>query len=178
MHLTFFVSHTRSLIATGASLSSIGLALFLRYLPGNPHREGITSLLGYEWRAVLEHLLSAFGIPLTVGLFGVYLTMAMCWVSHAICKRLGWTWEPIAKHPNEVVTLENLPFLVSIVSCVYFIAAVLWERSQAFESVYGGPPRGDMQWTQLGIDILGTALASGIAYWATKPPRQPVQTAA
>lgn len=155
-------------IALALSVACINSAVFLRGCKDNLLRKRVTNTLGYEWRAAVEHLLSAIGIPLTVGVAFLGFLLASCWVSHVICKRVGWTWKPIAKHPREITSFEHLAIQVSIWSSGYVLAATTWEWSQAYIGVYGGAPRGYMQWEQLGFDLCGAFIAFYMARWAAK----------
>lgn len=162
----------RALIAHGASAACIGIAIFLRGGRGHSLRESITRMLGYEWRAAVEHLLSAIGVPLFVGVLGLGFLFFGCWLPYALCNFLGWNWKPLARHPREVANLEDLGWMVGIWSTVYLLAAVAWEWDQAHLGVYGAAPRTYLQWEQLGCDFIGVVIALGVARWVSRPRRK------
>jgi hypothetical protein len=53
----------------------------------------------------------------------------------------------------------------TIISIAYFVCALMWEHYQASVSVYGGPPRGYLQYDQFLADAIGAAFAVLVARW-------------
>lgn len=155
-------------IATLACAACIASAVFLRVGKGNWLREGITDILGFEWRAVLEHLLAAIGVPVVTAVPCLGLTLGLSWAAHALCRRVGWTWEPLAKHPDKVASWKDLALLVGISTSLYILAGVFWEWRQAFVGVYGQGHRGYIQWSQLACDFSGALISFSIACWVSK----------
>lgn len=175
MHPT--LSAAKAMAVLTIALTSIGIAVFLRACKGNYMREAITQMLGYEQRAAIEHLLAGVGVPLSVGVPCLAVTFVLCLMSYWVCKQVQLTWPPLAKHPSEVVTLKDLPLIVGIWSIVYALAAVIWEWNQAYIGVYGGNPRGYVQWDQLCSDLGGAFIAFLFVRQVVAPrPARPLNT--
>lgn len=152
-------SATRYAAALTVAFTSIASAVFLRAYRGNFVRETVTQVLGYEQRAAAEHFFAGVGTPIAAGLFFLTVTFILCWLSYHVCIRLRWTAARLAKHPTEVVTIRDLPFIVCIFAFGYVVLAVLWECGQAYVGVYGGLSRGYIQWNQLCCDVGGAVFA-------------------
>lgn len=166
----FQTSTFKGLLATHLVFaSSIAAALFLRIGRGNWLREEATRLLGYESRAVVEHLLAAIGIPLVAGVANFCFILAACWASYRICKLMGWTWKPLAKHYSKVVVFQDLSLYVACYSTAYVLIGGWWEWSQAYSGVYGHDLRGYVQWGQFSADICGALIACFIARAVSLP---------
>jgi hypothetical protein len=58
----------------------------------------------------------------------------------------------------------------AILGGIYFPAAFSWEYSQAFCCVYGGPPRGCIQWEQVIADSAGV-LFGIFCLWCVTPKK-------
>lgn len=168
MHFNCSLKLLRVFTAAGLSATCLALAVFLRGYKENLLRENITLMLGYEWRAAVEHLLTAIGVPLALSISFLSLTVTLCWVSYGACKLRCWTWPPFATHPREIATFELLAALVWILATVYVLLAIVWEWSQAYVGVYGGPPRLYLQWWQLCSDFMGASIAICVSRWASK----------
>lgn len=160
-------STTRYAAALTIALTSIASAVFLRACRGNFVRETVTQVLGYEQRAAAEHFFAGVGTPIAAALFFLTVTFILCWLSYHVCIRLRWTWARLAKHPTEVATIRDMPFIACIFGFGYVVLAALWECGQAYVGVYVGPSRGYIQWNQLCCDVGGAVvavlLARGIA---------------
>lgn len=119
-------------------------ALYLRAAKGSVVREWVTSLLGYEWRAIVEHALAGLGLPLMLSLllFGVF-------------RNLG-------KHPSSDRAQQIMLLCIFVLFAAgYAVGSYLFEQGQAFSGVYGGAPRGYFQYGQWYADIMGLILAAG-----------------
>lgn len=172
MHSTFLRRHGLTVIAAAVSSCSIWFALFLRGKRGNPIREGITTLLGYDGRAALERLLTAIGLPLASGLLIVFGTRILCHLCSAAANQLGVKSKWLTKSADEVVTTSSITCTVSLFSCVYLIWSIGWEWDQAFVSVYGKNARGSLQWDQLSMDVAGVLVAIVFASLISRHYRQ------
>ncbi|MEH6461738.1 hypothetical protein [Chitinimonas sp. JJ19] len=140
----------RYLVLLTISISSIIVAVFLRGCRGNAFREKGTILMGYKWRAAAEHFFSGLGVPLFTGFIFIFSTITLCCASYWICQRIG---RPLARHPSEIMTLQDLGKTVACFSIVYIIAAFVWELSQASSR------NGTVQLEQLSADLLGALFA-------------------
>lgn len=169
MYLHRSAPFKRAFLAFGFAAACIACAVFLRAGKGHGLREAITLRLGYEWRAAVEHLLTAIGFPLAAAFLFLALLLTSCWLSYVVCKWAGWTWKPLAKHPREVASFECFAFGVCITSLVYFLVSVTWEWDQAFGAVYGGAARTYIQWDQVCSDVLGALVSVCIALTTSSP---------
>lgn len=131
-----------------ASLLFVSFALYLRGAKGSVVREWVTSLLGYEWRAVSEHALSGLGFPLMLALL---LLGAL--------RNLG-------KSPssNKAQLIMLASFFVMF-AAFYAVGSYLFEEEQANVSVYGKAARGYFQYSQWYADLTGLAMASCYMLW-------------
>lgn len=153
--MSFFrVLSFRYWILLTTSISSIIVAVFLRGCRGNAFREKITILMGYKWRAAAEHFFSGLGVPLVAGFIFIGSTIMLCWASYRICQRIGG---PLARHPSEIMTLQDLGKTVACFSIIYVIASFGWELSQARSR------NGTVQLEQLFADCLGVLFACLLA---------------
>lgn len=156
---SFCVSLLRGIPLFAVGCGCLWGAVFLRVFRGNTIRESVTGLLGYKWRAAVEHLLSGVGVPLMLGLLIVGGCVLLCSLSYWGCRYVGWTWKPLAKHPSEVMTLRELNFVVAAFAMLYMCTSLGWELNQAYGDVYKGPRRGYVQLEQVSADMLGAVLS-------------------
>lgn len=151
-------------IAIAVCFSCVISALFLRYVPGNFIREAITQFLGYDKRAITEHILAGTGIPLllTIGfikgwrrfeLLGQWLKFCLCDIDK--CKVPSWVFLAGSK----VLILATFAF-----SIAYIIGSYNFELYQAEVAAYHFPPRGYFQDTQFYADVVGSLLSFLMAY--------------
>lgn len=151
-----------------ASLLTIVTALWLRLAKGDPLRENVTKILGYENRALVEHLLAAVAIPLMLSL----IFFIVWWILEKFLEflRLEFVGHRLTRRRTAVLPLDKLAdpqivfFETVFLAFVYCIAAFWFEWQQAAESVYGGPARGWFQYKQFAADFLGAVLAA-LASW-------------
>lgn len=143
--------HTISLFVVATA--AISLAVALRAAQGNAVREQITSLLGYEGRAVLEHFLAGFGAPLALAMFVLWMLLFPNRGQGPLCKVAG-LGTLVAKVVKPVDVRMALCMTVFF-SVLYVGYALGYEWLEATQSVYGGLPRGYFQWGQFGADIAG-----------------------
>lgn len=150
----------------GAVIAALTVAVFLRFAKDNMAREWITVVLGYEWRAVLEHLLAGFAIPLG-------LTFAVA---------CGGYWGDRALYalfrPRSYSSMDRLDDYLSgivVFLCTAFVAVIYvvleyrFELTQETLTVYGAPPRNYFQWRQFVLgDVLGALLSVLAAYQYAK----------
>jgi len=131
----------RPLLVTILFLSS---AVYLHVARGSAPREWATALLGYEWRAVIEHTLVSMGLPLMLALLFL-----------AALRNLG-------KRPASVRAQQiMLICYFALFAIGYATASYFFEWDQTFVSVYGGAARGYFQYAQWNADLVGLALATG-----------------
>lgn len=139
-----------SLAAMGAGC--IVLAFLLRHHP-SAVRDAMTLALGAEGRALVEHLLAAFGLLLHM----LLVAPAPCWLDRAWA-RLCRTRAAPGRGAGRLARHAGL-----VVSAVYLCGSVVHELGQAWVSVYGAPAREFVQYGQLLADAAGAWLAVRIA---------------
>lgn len=146
----------------GAAVVAALLAVFLRFAKDNLAREWVTVALGYEWRAVLEHMLVGFAIPLVITLA---IGSGGYWGDRALYSLLRPKWY------SEMGTWDEYMGGILVLICTTFVAVIYvcieyrFELFQKEVMVYDGPPRNYFQWRQFVIgDILGALLAVAAAY--------------
>lgn len=123
-------------------------AAYLRGARGDFLRESITFLLGYQWRAVLEHLAMGFAVPLLCG---------MCLSVDCRVGNRALAAVPLQPNRRVLAWMNNsgVPGVVLVFSLACFICQFVFEWEQAHRSVYGGTARGHLQWEQIAADGLG-----------------------
>lgn len=141
----------------------VATAVFLRFGHGNIVREAITHALGFDTRAIVEHLLAGAGIPLLLAWLklGVWYWLEVCW---------QWIRSRVLsleqKEVSSWMTLAGqwgLPFVTAVFGVAYIGGSYLYELGEAQVSVYGGPPRGYFQVPQFRADIASAAVSILIA---------------
>jgi hypothetical protein len=147
----------RTISLLALATAAIAFAVGLRSAAGNAAREQITNLLGYEGRALLEHFLAGFGIPL-----GLVMSLyALAWV-------LEKGWDRVRKLDkrrkptgslDDYADVKTALIATAFISVLYIGLELRFEWLEATQSVYGGPPRGHFQWGQFGADIAGALTA-------------------
>ncbi len=130
------------------AILSCALALYFRVAEGSVVRELITSMLGPELRAIIEHLLSGFGVPLILAFLILIATKGR------------------EQRSSDEEILMGVVFV--IFALAYVGGSYGHEMSQAVESVYGGAPRGYFQYAQWFADIIGVCLAAMYTYFFVK----------
>lgn len=146
---------TISLLALASA--AIALAVALRFASGNAAREQITSLLGYEGRALLEHFLAGFGIPLV----GVMSFFVLAWAlekGRGRMRKLDKRRKPTGRL-DDYADVKTALIATAFISVLYIGLELRFEWLEAMQSVYGGLPRGYFQWGQFGADIAGALTA-------------------
>lgn len=174
-------------ILLGAGAAAILAALWLRYSHTDA-RYAVTQVLSADGRAVLEHVLSAVGLPLFLHMmlivavpppadsaFGYsvrypVMSAEMPWRSAGPVQAAvnivlrnrwcQWSWTTLLR-----VSSMLYRYCGTIISIAYFACALMWEHYQSYVSVYGGPPRGYVQYEQLLADAVGAVLAVLVARW-------------
>jgi hypothetical protein len=140
-------------------LCAFGAVALRGYLPV---RELVTGLISAENRGLLEHVLTGVAVPLSLLSF---LLLASSDVPPTAAPR----WHSL-QAMNWLIAFANLmvryAFLVWPV--VYVVLCVHFEITQAEQSVYGGPARGYVQYSQLLADGLGAAIAGVLAWRASR----------
>lgn len=157
----------RTSIIFFASLLSMIAALWLRLAQGDPLREHVSRILGYENRAVVEHFLAAMGTPIFLALI-VYIG---CWLLDKFLEflRLEFVRFRIKHRRKPVLPLDEVAdpkrvfFAIMISSLGYCIASFVAEWMQADERVNCGS-FGCFQYHQYAADFLGAVLATLGAY--------------
>lgn len=132
-------------------------AIFLRVDRGNWLREQITHVLGFVARAAVEHLLVAIAIPIVLAFFAEIV----CWrleLSRRLQKLRGID-KSVPATLDAYITPKITFYFIAGIAVFYAAGAFGVEWRQAYESVYGGPPRGYIQWEQVAADIAGSMLA-------------------
>ena len=124
------------------------LALYLRLAKGSAIRGWITAMLGYEWRAIVEHLLTGAGLPLLIAL------------SFFVVLRNFWGI-PLTIRAQKIMSV----CFFALLAIAYAIASNLFEQSQASTSVYGSAARGYFQYEQWYADLTGLFLALCYLLW-------------
>jgi hypothetical protein len=152
------ISRRRRWILLLVSLLCALGAIALRCYP--PVREFVTGLIGAENRGLLEHSLAGVAVPLSLLSF---LLLASSDVPPTAAPR--WHSLPGMKW---LIAFANLMvrYAFLVWSVVYVVLCVCFEITQAEQSVYGGPARGYLQYSQLLADGIGAAIAGVLAWRA------------
>jgi len=146
----------------GAAIIAVLLAVFLRFAKDNVVREWVTVALGYEWRAVLEHLLAGFGIPL-----GITLAIGSggYWGDRALYSLVRPKWYSGQESWDEYLSGIVVLLCTAFLAAIYVGLEYRFELLQETVSINGGLPRNYFQWEQfLYGDVLGALLAVAAAY--------------
>lgn len=146
----------------GAVIAALCLAVFLRFANDNVAREWLTVVLGYEWRAVLEHMLAGFAIPLG-------LTFAIAcggyWGDRALYAVYRPRWYSNRERLDDYLSGIVVFLCTAFVAFIYVVLEYRFELSQETLTVYGAPPRNYFQWRQFLLgDVLGALLSVLAAY--------------
>lgn len=170
-YLTKSPNTARILTLLSVGAAAIMAALWLRYLQMDA-QQAVTQVLGAKGRAVLEHGLSAVGLPL---LLHMMLLVAVPSPANPGLRYAGPVWlaeNILLRHMCQRLWAALLGvssvlnrYCGAIISVVYCAYALRWEHYQAYVSVYGGPPRGYLQYDQLLADVIGAAFAVWVAKW-------------
>jgi hypothetical protein len=179
-------------ILLGAATLAITAALWLRF-SHTPFHHALTQVIGPDDRAALEHMLCALGLPMFLHMMLLVRLPAVVEATFKRVVRRAMMWSVSAwKQRAETVlaarcivlrgrychaswtdlrTLSNVlaHHCGAIISTTYFACAVAWESYQAYVSVYGGPPRGYLQYDQLLADAVGASYAVAMAGWCMRP---------
>jgi len=133
-------------------------AVALRCHP--PVRELVTALIGAENRGLLEHVLAGIAVPLSLYSFA--------FLAGGDGPQTTASWWRSLRAMNGLIALSNLVarYAFLVWPAVYIILCVRFEIAQAEESVYGGPARGYVQYSQLLADGIGAAIAGVLAWHA------------
>lgn len=142
----------------------ISVALFLRLARGYAIREAITSWLGFDWRAVVEHFFAGVGIPLAFAVSFVSAWLILEWLRYLVVRRFAARPIWLSRHPHEVVPESAEAYIAAALGVAYVIGSFLFEEYQAHCSVYGNPARGYFQGWQFGADAAGACLAFTLAF--------------
>lgn len=130
------------------SLLALSSALYLRVAKGSAVREWVTTLLGYEWRAIVEHALSGLGLPLMLAFLFL-----------GAFRNLGKS--PSSDRAQQIMLI----CFFALFAIGYAISSYLFEQDQAVTGVYGGAARGYFQYQQWYADLVGMGLAAGYMFW-------------
>jgi hypothetical protein len=133
----------------GLSLLTVSVAAYLHLGSGSALREWTTWLLGHDGRAVAEHALAGFGLPLALALL-MFDALRRAELSFSSGR---------AQH-------IMLLCLHGAFALAYCAGSYSFEYEQAYLSVYGGAPRGYFQYGQLAADIIGAL--GGLALLAVR----------
>ena len=126
-------------------------------------REALTSLLGFEWRAVVEHFFASVGIPLVSAIAFVVMWLGLEWGRYGIANKFGWRVRWLSRHPHDVVPESAAAIVAAALGLAYIAASLLFELYQAECSVYGTPARGYLQGWQFFADAAGACLSFAFA---------------
>jgi hypothetical protein len=152
----------KTLTYLGAAVVAAFLAIFLRFAEDNVAREWVTVALGYEWRAVVEHMLAGFAIPL-----GITLAIGSggYWGDRALYSLLRPKWYSGNKAWDDYLSGIVVLLCTAFIAVIYISLEYRFELLQATVSVYGGLPRNYFQWGQfLFGDVFGALLAVAAVY--------------
>lgn len=170
-------SATRVWLMLMLGAGAIVAALSLRYYP-SVVRQAVTAMLGTDGRAALEHALAALGLPLVLhmmlmvpplfqlrwgGLFPAWLRLSAKRNFAPLLSISSSIWLRSQSGQTRVNVTVASDWLTQnagrILSVVYFSGTSLFEVHQAYISVYGGAPRGYLQYGQMLADAAGALLA-------------------
>jgi hypothetical protein len=143
---------------------AIATAVYLRLGAGSPLRDAITYLIGYDWRACLEHMLAGIGVPLIVP---AGIVLGSYHGDRWLHRVSGGRFANPAGSLEEYLDFRVLTAFVATVAVAFLIAEYQFESLQATVSVYGNAPRGYFQYDQYCADVIGAAIAVRLAihFW-------------
>lgn len=137
-----------SLKTSALAILAMSTAFWLRSPWGTPLRH----LVGPNFTAAVEHLLTAFSIPLLLATAFYVGSMIFLWLG----LRMGLSLSP---DPESHVPFSSIVTVACVMGFGYLVYQGIWETRQAFVAVYDGPARGYIQHEQLLCDLAGVGFA-------------------
>ncbi len=139
-------------------------AYWLRFGAQSSVRETVSSLMGSQMRANIEHYLAGVAIPLLL----VYGTWALLWGVGRLSLKLGMITNKVAISRLTVSLDSFRPVQSAFIATVFFAIVyaclcLYFEYEQATVSVYSAPARGYFQFDQFFADVIGALSATIIS---------------